>query len=92
MEQKFRVIPLCTTTQKAKFAGLQLQDPAGTWWTSYLARQLMGREITWENFKEAFRTQFVPAGILRTKLEQFLRLQQGSRSILEYTNEFRIAT
>ena len=56
MEQKFRVIPQCTTTQKAEFAGLQLQGPAATWWTSHLARQPVGREVTWEDFKEAFRT------------------------------------
>nr|XP_034572633.1 uncharacterized protein LOC117837157 isoform X2 [Setaria viridis]XP_034572634.1 uncharacterized protein LOC117837157 isoform X2 [Setaria viridis] len=44
--------------------------------------------VTRENFKEAFRTQFVPEGIMRMKLEQFLGLQQGTHSILDYTNEF----
>src|SRR5688572_6261762 len=71
MEQKFRVIPQCTTTQKAEFAGLQFLGR----WTNYLARQPVGREVTWENFKEAFQTQFVPEGIMRMKLEQFLGLQ-----------------
>jgi len=37
LEQKFRVIPQCTETQKTEFAGLQLQGPAGTWWTSFFS-------------------------------------------------------
>nr|XP_034592107.1 uncharacterized protein LOC117853936 [Setaria viridis] len=88
LEQKFRVILHCTEVQKAEFAGLQLQGPAGTWWTSYLAKQPIGREITWGDFKNAFRTQFIPEGVLRMMLEQFLRVQQGGRSVLEYTHEF----
>lgn len=57
MEQKFCVIPHSTETQKAEFAELQLQGPAGTWWTSYLTRQPARREIIWEDFKVAFRAR-----------------------------------
>jgi hypothetical protein len=88
LEQKFRVIPNCTENKKVEFAGLQLQGPAGTWWKGFLARQPAGRAITWNAFKDAFRTQFVPEGIMRIKLEQFLQLKQGKQSILEYTNAF----
>ena len=32
IEQKFRVYPDLTGTQKVEFAGLQLHGPAGVWW------------------------------------------------------------
>jgi hypothetical protein len=88
IEQRFRVLPNCTESQKAEFAALQLEGPAGIWWKSFLARQPAGRVITWDAFKEAFRTQFVPPGIMKMKLEQFIQLKQGKQSILEYTNAF----
>ena len=88
LKQKTRAIPQCTENQKEEFAGLQLQGPAGTWWTSFLARQPAGGPIAWEQFKAAFRAQFVQDGIMRMKPEQFLQLKQGNQSILEYTNAF----
>lgn len=88
MEQKFRVIPNCTETQKTEFDRIQLQGPAETWWTSYLARQPAGKETVWEDFKVAFHAQFMPEGVMRMKLEQFLRLQWGNQSLLECTSEF----
>ena len=79
LEQKFHVIPQCTENQKAEFVGLQLQGPAGTWWASFLARQPASGAVTWDQFKTAFRAQFVPEGIMRMKLEQFLQLKQEIR-------------
>jgi hypothetical protein len=88
LEQKFRVIPQCTDTQKAKFAGLQLQGPAGTWWSNFLTRQPSEGTITWDEFKTAFRAQFILAGVMKMKFEEFLKLEQGSKSVMEYTNAF----
>jgi hypothetical protein len=54
MEQKFGLIR-CTKTQKPLFAAQQLRGPASTWWGNFVAIQLAGHWVTWDEFKLAFR-------------------------------------
>jgi hypothetical protein len=42
------------------------------------------REVSWEEFKTAFRGHHIPAGILDRKLNEFLALNQGTRMVLQY--------
>jgi hypothetical protein len=46
------------------------------------------REVSWEKFKTAFRGHHIPAGILDRKLNEFLALNQGTRTVLQYTQAF----
>jgi hypothetical protein len=39
-------------------------------------------EVTWEEFKTAFRGHHIPAGNLDRKLNEFLALAQGTRNVL----------
>jgi hypothetical protein len=39
-------------------------------------------EVTWEEFKTAFRGHHILIGILDRKLNEFLTLTQGARSVL----------
>lgn len=48
----------------------------------------MRRAIPWSEFKIVFRTNFVPAGTMRMKKNEFRALKQGSMSINEYLNKF----
>jgi predicted PolB exonuclease-like 3'-5' exonuclease len=41
-------------------------------------------EVTWEEFKTAFRGHHILAGILDRKLNEFLALTQGTRTVLQY--------
>jgi hypothetical protein len=41
-------------------------------------------EVTWEEFKTAFREHHIPAGILDRKLNEFLALTQGTDTMLQY--------
>jgi hypothetical protein len=43
-----------------------------------------GTRFTWTQFKEAFRAQHIPAGVIRRKLTEFLALKQGNNSVLQY--------
>jgi hypothetical protein len=43
-----------------------------------------GHEVTWEQFKTAFRVHHIPVGILDRKLNKFLALTQGTRTVLQY--------
>jgi hypothetical protein len=87
MEQKFRLIR-CTEIQKPLFAAQQLRGPASTWWAIFSAVQPAGHQVTWEEFKLAFREHYVPEGVMQMKLEEFIRLKQGVDSVMQYLNKF----
>jgi hypothetical protein len=46
------------------------------------------RDVSWEEFKTAFRGHHIPAGILDRKLNEFLALNQGTRTVLQYAQAF----
>jgi hypothetical protein len=87
MEQKFRLIR-CIETQKPLFAAQQLRGPASTWWAKFSAIQPAGHQITWEEFKLAFREHYVLEGVLHMKQEEFIRLKQGGDTVMQYLNKF----
>jgi hypothetical protein len=87
MEQKFGLIR-CTETQKPLFATQQLRGPASTWWANFVAIQPTGHQITWEEFKLAFREHYVPEGVLHMKQDGFIRLKQGGDTVMQYLNKF----
>ena len=86
IEQKFGLIH-CNGNQKTLFAAQQLQGPAGAWWESYLAIQPEGHQVPWVEFCDAFRAHHIPDDIMEMKLEEFLKLQQGGKSVMEYVGE-----
>jgi hypothetical protein len=45
-------------------------------------------EVTWEEFKTAFRGHHIPTGMLDRKLNEFLALTQGTRTVLQYAQAF----
>jgi hypothetical protein len=62
IEQKFGLIR-CTETQKSLFAAQQLRGPASTWWGNYVAIQPAGHQVTWDEFKLAFREHYILEGV-----------------------------
>jgi hypothetical protein len=44
--------------------------------------------VEWEEFKTAYRGHHIPAGIMDCKLNEFLALTQGSRTVLQYAQAF----
>jgi hypothetical protein len=55
-----------------------------TWWDHFRAMLPADCEVSWEEFKTAFRGHHIPAGILDRKLNEFLALNQGTRTVLQY--------
>jgi hypothetical protein len=45
-------------------------------------------EVSCEEFKTAFRGHHIPAGILDRKLNEFMSLNQGTRTVLQYAQAF----
>ena len=73
---------------KALFAAQQLRGPTSTWWANFSAIQPVGHQITWEEFKLAFREHYVPEGVIQMKLEEFIWLRQGGDTMMQYLNKF----
>jgi hypothetical protein len=73
---------------KARFAAQQLRGPARTWWDHFRAMLPTDRDVSWEEFKTAFRGHHVLAGILDRKLNEFLALNQGTHTVLQYAQAF----
>jgi hypothetical protein len=78
----------CPDDTKPRFTAQQLRGPARTWWNHIRAMLPAGHEVTWEEFKTAFRGHHIPAGILDPKLNEFLALTQGTRTMLQYAQAF----
>jgi hypothetical protein len=44
--------------------------------------------VPWGEFCTAFRAHHLSASLLRSKLKEFLDLEQGNRSVFDYTRQF----
>jgi hypothetical protein len=73
---------------KARFATQQLRGPARTWWDHFRAMLPADHEVSWEEFKTAFRGHRIPTRILDRKLNEFLSINQGTLTVLQYTQAF----
>jgi hypothetical protein len=78
----------CPDDTKARFSAQQLRGPAQTWWDHFRAMLPASQEVSWEEFKTALRGHHIPAGILDRKLNEFLALSQGTRTVLQYAQAF----
>jgi hypothetical protein len=87
VEQKFGLIR-CIEIQKSLFAAQQLRGPASTWWGYFVAVQPARHHVTWDEFKLAFCEHCVPEGVLHMKQEEFIRLNQGGDTVMQYLNKF----
>jgi hypothetical protein len=90
IESKFTLLTIpCADSSKAHFAAQQLCGAARIWWDSYCAMQTDGHVISWEEFCKAFRAHHIPEGLMERKLNEFLALTQGTRSVLQYAQAFK---
>jgi hypothetical protein len=87
IEQKFGLLR-CSETQKPLFAAQQLCGPANTWWGNFVAVQPANHQITWDEFKLAFREHYIPEGVLHMKQDEFMKLKQGGDTVTQYLNKF----
>jgi hypothetical protein len=70
-------------SQHSSFAAL-----LGLGGTTFRAMLPANREVSWEEFKTAFRGHHIPVGILDRKLNEFLTLNQGTHTVLQYAQAF----
>jgi hypothetical protein len=87
MESKFGLLH-CIEYQKTLHAAQQLRGSVGAWWASYTAALPSDHHVPWGEFHTAFRAHHLSMGLLRSKLKKFLDLEQGNRSMFDYTRQF----
>jgi hypothetical protein len=87
MESKFGLF-YCMEFQKTLYAAQQLQGLAGAWWASYTATLPADHQVPWGEYRIAFHTHHLSAGLLHTKLKEFLDLEQGIHTVFDYTHQF----
>jgi hypothetical protein len=87
MKSKFGLLR-CTKVQKTLFATQQLLGDASAWWANYTATHPADYEVSWAEFRDAFRTHYISAGVMRKKRQEFMDLNHGGRSVHDYSKKF----
>jgi hypothetical protein len=73
----------CTDVQKALFTTQQLCGDASAWWANYTATHPADYQVSWVEFRNAFRVHYIPAYVMRKK-----RQEQGRRTMYDYSKLF----
>jgi len=77
------IVP-CSEVSKARFAAQQLCGTAQSWWDHYHGMLHVDQVVTRNELETAFRAHHIPEGLLDRKLNEFLALTQGTRTVLQY--------
>jgi LmbE family N-acetylglucosaminyl deacetylase len=72
----------CSDENKALFAAQQLCGTARIWWDHYHAMQPASHVVTWDEFRTAFQAHHIPEELIERKLNEFLNLTQGTRTVI----------
>jgi hypothetical protein len=89
IESKFALLSApCSDANKALFAAQKLLSTARIWWGQYYAMQPAGHVVTWDEFRTAFRAHHIQEGLIERKLNEFLTLTQGTRTVMQYAQAF----
>jgi hypothetical protein len=80
MESKFGLLR-CTEVQKTLFTTQQLRGDASVLWANYTTTRPADYHVPWAEFRGAFHSYYIPAGMMRKKRQEFMDLKQGGRSV-----------
>ncbi|XP_056177017.1 uncharacterized protein LOC130140748 [Syzygium oleosum] len=88
LEKAFNLLG-CTEIEKITLATYQLQDNANDWWKAIKDRVFPeGADQTWTAFVESFYGQYFSESAQEKKMAEFMRLRQGSMTVVQYEAEF----
>jgi hypothetical protein len=88
IEAKFSAFVMpCSKENKANFVALQLRGEALMWWDHFKTMQ-QGHAVTWDEFKQAFKSNHIPKGLMDRKMRELLDLRQGSDTVYRYAQKF----
>ena len=61
---------------------------AGIWWSHHRSTLPKDAQITWNQFKAAFRGHYILPCLMSMKHIEFMRLTQSTKSLTEYLHAF----
>ena len=68
-------IAQCDDREKVLYASGQLEGAALDWWDAYQFGQPDHNQITWQQFRDSFRSHHVTVGLMALKKDEFLALK-----------------
>jgi hypothetical protein len=81
-------LTVCSHEECVSIAAHHLEGPAKAWWDNYTATHPNPAFITWLEFCEAFREQYLPGELLVQKAQEFRTMTQGAMRVEEYERHF----
>jgi hypothetical protein len=81
-------LTVCSDEECATITAHQLEGPAKYWWDKYTTSHPNPAFITWLEFYEAFREQYLPSELLIQKVQEFRTMTQGAMRVEEYERHF----
>jgi hypothetical protein len=81
-------LTVCSDEECVAIAAHQLEGPAKAWWDNYTSTHPNPAFITWLEFCEAFREQYLPDELLVQKAQEFRTMTQGAIRVEEYERHF----
>ncbi|KAI3789919.1 hypothetical protein L2E82_02726 [Cichorium intybus] len=89
VEKMFRTSK-CDEADKVEFATNLLKEDAQFWWenTCMEIGESLAYTLSWEQFKLKFTEYYCSNNAMKGIEEEFLKLQQGSRTVQQYTLDF----
>jgi hypothetical protein len=87
MESKFGLLHY-TEYHNTLYVVQQLRGSTEAWWATYTTTLPADHHIPWGQFHTAFHSHHLSTGLLRTKLKEFLDLEQGNHNVFDYTRQF----
>jgi hypothetical protein len=81
-------LTVCSDEECVAIAAHQLESPAKAWWDNYTTTHPNPAFITWLEFCEAFREQYLPDELLVQKVQEFCTMTQGAMRVEVYECHF----
>ena len=73
--EKMLDIAQCTNRERVLYASGRLEGTVAAWWDAYTAAHNAPNTITWQEFRDKFREDHIPKGLMKLKRQEFLGLK-----------------
>jgi hypothetical protein len=88
----FLILHHFLSTEFCEIIVIPKQNDASTWWANYTTTRPVDYQVSWTEFRNAFRAYYISAGVMRKKRQEFMDLKQGGRSMHDYSKLFNHLT
>ena len=87
VERVLEAMEITSNVTKIRLATFQLKGESQVWWDWVKASRNL-EAMMWEEFRELFMGKFFPTSSRHAKAREFLELNQGTMTVLEYVAKF----